>query len=113
MVDAGSNAEPRVNLSGFVIHGAIHAARPDLTCLWHSHYAPATAVASMKAGMLPLSQEACIVLPRVSPTRHPFEGVATDLDEQARLVASLGGSQVLLMAFSRLLTPSHAFSRLF
>ena len=39
--------------------------------------------------MLPLSQEACIVLPRVSRTPHAFEGVATDLDEQARLVESL------------------------
>ena len=35
---------------------------------------------------------------RASSTQHAFEGVATDLDEQARLVASLGSSEVLLMA---------------
>ena len=98
VVDAGSNASPRVNLSGFIIHGAIHSARADLTCLWHSHYTPATTMASMKVGMLPLSQEACLILPRVSPTPHPFEGVATDVEEQARLVASLGSADVLLMA---------------
>ena len=40
LVDGGSNAAPRVNLSGFVIHGAIHQARPDLSCLWHCHCAP-------------------------------------------------------------------------
>ena len=93
-----------VNCPGFVIHSAIHAARHDLECVMHSHHTPTTAVASQlggRAGLLPLSQEACIIWPRVSPLRHPFEGLASDAAEQERLVACFGSDpsiQIVLLA---------------
>jgi ribulose-5-phosphate 4-epimerase/fuculose-1-phosphate aldolase len=101
VVDGGSNPPSAlsVNFAGFVIHGAVHAARRDLPCVWHTHYTPlaATLCNTAHGGLLPLSQEACLVWPRVSRRRHPYEGIASSLDEQARLVDALGPHEVLLM----------------
>jgi len=103
IVDPGDTGRG-INCPGFVIHSAIHAARHDLKCVMHSHHTPTTAVASLlggRAGLLPLSQEACIIWPRVSPLRHPFEGLASDAAEQERLVARFGSDpavQIVLLA---------------
>ena len=45
-----------INKSGYVIHGAIHTARPDIACVIHTHTRAGMAVAAMKCGLLPLSQ---------------------------------------------------------
>ena len=87
--EAGSSGRP-INLAGFVIHSAVHAARHDLRCLFHNHSDACTAVATQRRGLLPLSQEACIIWPQVSRSIHPFEGVATDASERARLLEALG-----------------------
>ena len=43
-----------INVSGYVIHGAIHRARPDVACVLHTHTRAGMAVAAMKCGLLPL-----------------------------------------------------------
>src|ERR1700687_1946526 len=45
-----------INKSGYVIHGAIHKARPDVACVLHTHNRVGIAVSAMKCGLLPLSQ---------------------------------------------------------
>ena len=45
-----------INRSGFVIHGAIHKARPDVQCVIHTHTRAGMAIAAMKCGLLPLNQ---------------------------------------------------------
>ena len=45
-----------INVSGYVIHGAIHKARPNVACVLHTHTRAGMAVAAMKCGLLPLSQ---------------------------------------------------------
>ena len=67
--EAGSSGRP-VNRAGFVIHSAVHAARHDLRCIFHNHTDPCTAVATQRRGLLPLSQEACIIWPKVSRAMH-------------------------------------------
>ena len=96
VVDPGSTGRP-VNVAGFVIHSAVHAARDDLHCVWHTHHSPTVAVSAMKAGFLPLSQEACIIMPRMSAKTHPFEGIAVDTGERERIVAALDGKQCVLL----------------
>ena len=44
----------------------------------------AVAVAAQAEGLLPLSQHALIVLPRLA--YHDYEGIALNLDERERLV---------------------------
>jgi ribulose-5-phosphate 4-epimerase/fuculose-1-phosphate aldolase len=73
-----------INYTGFVIHGAIHAARPEIHCVAHTHTRAGIAVSAMQCGVLPLSQSAMRFHGTIG--YHAFEGFAVDLAEQARLV---------------------------
>jgi ribulose-5-phosphate 4-epimerase/fuculose-1-phosphate aldolase len=89
----GSNA--RVNPSGFAIHGAIHAARPELECVVHLHTAAGVALSMLPGGLQPTSQWAMRLFGRLG--RHAYEGLALGRDEQARLVANLGALDGLIL----------------
>src|SRR5260221_3853882 len=45
-----------VNKAGYVIHGAIHRARPDVRAVIHTHTRAGMAVAAMPCRLLPISQ---------------------------------------------------------
>jgi ribulose-5-phosphate 4-epimerase/fuculose-1-phosphate aldolase len=77
-----------VNAAGFTIHSAVHAARPDLKCVIHTHSNAAMAVAAQKHGLLPITQTALKFYGKTS--YHAFEGIAFDHEERPRLVADLG-----------------------
>ena len=83
-----------VNRAGYVIHSAIHAARPDVNCVLHTHTNAGMAVSVLKCGLLPLTQTA-MRWSRVA--YHDFEGVVVDLDEQRRLTANLGDCDVMIL----------------
>jgi ribulose-5-phosphate 4-epimerase/fuculose-1-phosphate aldolase len=89
----GSDA--RVNPSGFAIHGAIHAARPELECVMHLHTAAGVALAMLPGGLRPTSQWAMRLHGRLG--RHAYEGLALGAAEQARLVANLGDLDGLIL----------------
>lgn len=91
-----------VNPAAFVIHGAIHAARPEVGCVLHTHTAAGVGVAAQDHGLLPISQNAFKVLDRV--TYHDFEGIALDTEEQERLVADIADKDVLILRNHGLLT---------
>ena len=82
------------NLAGFVIHGAIHEAKPELHCVMHTHSLSTMAVSSLKKGLLPMTQMA-MRFARVA--YHDYEGVAIEMDERKRLVKNLGESDVMLL----------------
>jgi ribulose-5-phosphate 4-epimerase/fuculose-1-phosphate aldolase len=84
-----------VNLAGFVIHSAIHAAREDAHCIIHTHTTAGSAVACKKEGLRFDNFYSAALYGQVA--YHDFEGVTTDLTEQPRLVASLGGKPVLIL----------------
>ena len=84
-----------INPAGFTIHSAIHAARDDAKFVMHLHSDQGVAVAAQKEGLLPLSQHACIVLPRLA--YHDYEGIALNLDERERLVADIGDKTLMLL----------------
>lgn len=91
-----------VNPAGFVIHSAVHAARPDATCVLHAHTVAGIAVASQKDGLLPLSQQATIAL--ASLGYHDYEGVALHDEEKPRLQRDLGNHSALILRNHGLLT---------
>jgi ribulose-5-phosphate 4-epimerase/fuculose-1-phosphate aldolase len=91
-----------VNPAGFVIHSAIHAARPDVTCVLHTHTRDGIAVASQPDGLLPLSQQATIAL--ASLAYHGYEGIALRDDEKPRLQRDLGDNTALILRNHGLLT---------
>jgi ribulose-5-phosphate 4-epimerase/fuculose-1-phosphate aldolase len=84
-----------INPAGFTIHSAIHAARHDAMFVMHLHTAHGIAVAAQAEGLLPLSQHAMVVLPRLA--YHDYEGIALNHDERERLVADLGDKDVMLL----------------
>ena len=83
------------NPAGFVIHSAIHRAREDAHCVMHTHTTAGVAVACKEAGLSHDNFYGAQFFGRVA--YHDFEGVTTDPGEQARLVASLGGRDVLIL----------------
>ena len=84
-----------INPAGFTIHSAVHAAREDAKYVMHLHTDQGVAVAAQKEGLLPLSQHALIVLPRLA--YHDYEGIALNLDERERLVADIGDKTLMLL----------------
>ena len=105
----------RVNPAGFVIHGAIHAARDDALCVLHTHTKAGCAVAAQEHGLLPLNQMSLEFYNRVA--YHDYEGIALSNAERERLVADLGGKPVMILRNHGLLTvgktPGQAFLRMF
>src|SRR5262245_18337276 len=85
----------KANKAGFIIHSAIHAARPDAACVWHMHTLAGMAVAGQEEGLLPVHMYSHNFWNRVS--YHEFEGPAMRLDERSRLVASLGAENQALI----------------
>jgi len=106
--------EYKFNPAGFVIHGAIHTARPAAHCVIHTHSLAGMAIASLKRGLLPMTQTA-MRFDRVA--YHDYEGVVLDLGERERLIANLGDADVMVLRNHGLLavgdTVAQAFNNIY
>lgn len=112
VVDAAGDGAADVNPAGFTIHSAIHAARPDATCVLHTHTIAGVAVASLACGLQPCNQWALQFHDRVR--YHDFEGIALDPAERERLVADLGPTaRVLILRNHGLLTVGRTVAEAF
>jgi ribulose-5-phosphate 4-epimerase/fuculose-1-phosphate aldolase len=89
----GSGA--RINPSGFALHGAVHAARPELECVIHLHAPWSVALCMLPGGLQPCSQGAMRLFGRLG--RHRYEGLSLGAAEQARVVAALGALDGVLL----------------
>jgi len=98
----GSNTY-KANKAGFIIHSAIHMARPDAQCVWHMHTLAGMAVSAQDEGLLPAHMYSHNFWNRLS--YHDFEGPSMRLDERTRLVSSLGPkNQAIILRNHGLLT---------
>ncbi|KJC40506.1 aldolase [Bradyrhizobium sp. LTSP885] len=100
-----------INPAGFTIHSAVHAARPDVACVLHTHTVAGVAVSCQKQGLLPLNQwsmqfTGCLAY-------HDYEGIALDLDERERLVADLGDKFVMVLRNHGMLTCGRSVAEAF
>jgi ribulose-5-phosphate 4-epimerase/fuculose-1-phosphate aldolase len=91
-----------INPAGFTIHSAVHEVRHDVECVLHTHTAAGVAVSAQKQGVLPISQQSLFVLSSLA--YHPYEGVALNPEEKARLQADLGENNFLMLHNHGLLT---------
>ena len=91
-----------VNPAGFTIHSALHAARPDVQCVLHTHTRAGVAVSALKSGVLPISQQSTFVVSSLA--YHDYEGVALRPDEIPRLQADMGDKNFLMLRNHGLLT---------
>ncbi len=104
-----------VNRPGYVIHSAIHGARHDVACIIHTHSLAGCAVSAMKRGLVPLDQQSMMFHNRI--TYHDLEGIATNINEQSRLISDLGEKNAMILRNHGLLTVGRsvgeAFRRLY
>ncbi|WP_418318501.1 class II aldolase/adducin family protein [Piscinibacter sakaiensis] len=101
----------KVNPSGFAIHGAVHAARPEVECVIHLHAPWGVALSMLPKGLQPTSQWAMRLHGRLG--RHAYEGLALGSDEQQRLVAALGSLDGLILANHGTLTVGRTVAEAF
>jgi ribulose-5-phosphate 4-epimerase/fuculose-1-phosphate aldolase len=93
----------KANKAGFIIHSAIHMARPDAQCVWHMHTLAGMAISAQEEGLQPVHMYSHNFFKRLS--YHDFEGPSMRLDERARLTASLGpDNQAIILRNHGLLT---------
>ena len=92
VVDPGSAP---VNPAGFVVHAAVHRARPDAACVMHTHTTDGMAVACQRDGLLPLSFPSMFYFERIG--YHAFEGITLDTGECDRLARSLGTFNAMIL----------------
>lgn len=99
-----------VNRAGFIIHSAIHAARPDVHCVMHTHTRAGMTISALKCGLLPLTQTAT----RFDKVAyHDFEGIAIDEAEKVSLVRDLGDAEVMVLRNHGLLTVGESIPEAF
>jgi ribulose-5-phosphate 4-epimerase/fuculose-1-phosphate aldolase len=90
-----------VNRAGFVIHSAVHEAKPELACVIHTHTFAGMAIASLECGLLPMTQTA---MRFAKIGYHDYHGVVLDLAEQDELVRNLGDNNAMILRNHGLLT---------
>jgi ribulose-5-phosphate 4-epimerase/fuculose-1-phosphate aldolase len=100
-----------INPTGYIIHSAIHAARPDLQCIAHTHTRAGIAVSAMSCGLLPLSQTALRFHGNLG--YHEFEGFALDAAEKQRLIADLGKHDNMILRNHGLLACGRTLAQAF
>lgn len=100
-----------VNPSGFAIHGAVHAARPEVECVIHLHTPWGVALSMLPEGLLPTSQYAMRLHGRLG--RHAYEGLALGAEEQQRLAQRLGTLDGLILDNHGVLTVGRTVAEAF
>lgn len=83
-----------INRAGYVIHSAIHEARPEVACVIHTHSWASMAVSALECGLLPITQTAMRFL---KIGYHEYQGVVLDETEKASLIADLGQGEALML----------------
>ena len=83
-----------VNVAGYVIHSAVHEARPEVACVIHTHSWASMAVSALECGLLPITQTGMRFL---KIGYHDYQGVVLDLAEKASLIQDLGAGEALIL----------------
>ena len=84
-----------VNPAGILIHTAIHAARPDIQCIAHTHTNAGMAVACTQEGLRADNFYSALMHNQIA--YHDFEGLTVMDDEKSRLVANLGNKSLMIL----------------
>tara|TARA_B100000029_G_scaffold483927_1_gene535585 strand:- start:188 stop:949 length:762 start_codon:yes stop_codon:yes gene_type:complete len=89
------------NEAGFTIHSGVYRARPDAQCVLHTHTRAGIAVSISKQGLLPISQDATVVLPEIG--YHDY-GVPASVEECDALGRSCKSANCVILRNHGLLT---------
>lgn len=95
--------EGLLNAAAFAIHGAIHAARPDIIAAAHSHSVYGKSWASLGRKLDPLTQDSC-AFHEDHALFDDFTGVVLDEAEGRRIGQALGMNKACILQNHGLLT---------
>ncbi len=99
-----------VNKAGFVLHSAVHEARPEVSCVIHTHTPAGMAVSSLACGLLPINQTSMRFL---KIRYHDYMGVVLDTAEQEVLLRDLGDGEAMILRNHGLLTAGRTIGEAF
>jgi ribulose-5-phosphate 4-epimerase/fuculose-1-phosphate aldolase len=99
-----------INRAGFVIHSAVHEAKPEIACVIHTHTWAGMAIASLEVGLLPLTQTA---MRFAKIGYHDYHGVVLDMAEKEELVKNLGDNNAMILRNHGLLTVGRTIAEAF
>src|SRR5215212_1570244 len=83
----------------------------DVECVMHTHTAAGIAVSAQEHGLLPMSQHAMRFTDSIG--YHDYEGLALEMEEQARLVHDLGEHKAMILRNHGLLTCGSSIAEAF
>ncbi|MFI6643997.1 class II aldolase/adducin family protein [Streptomyces sp. NPDC050504] len=92
-----------VNRAAFVIHAAVHRARPDALAAAHSHSLYGKAFSSLGIPLDPITQDACAFF-EDHGMYADYRGVVSDAEEGKRIGAALGPHKAVILQNHGLLT---------
>jgi ribulose-5-phosphate 4-epimerase/fuculose-1-phosphate aldolase len=84
-----------INRAGYMIHSAVHGARPEIGCVMHTHTRAGMAVSVMAEGLLPLTQTAMRFHGAIG--YHDYEVPTVDIGERERLARDLGPHYAMIL----------------
>ncbi len=106
------SASPKgVNPAADEIHSALYRARPDIQAIMHLHSIAGTAVGAQADGLLPLSQNAMLLLNRVR--YYDYRGSRLPSEEWTRMAEQLADGSVLFMRNHGTLTAGRTIGEAF
>ncbi|BDD62990.1 hypothetical protein MAP00_007942 [Monascus purpureus] len=103
VIAGGKDGRRHLNSAAFMIHGAIHRARPDVLCAAHSHSIYGRAFCALGRELDIISQDACSFWNDHVVYRQ-FNGVVLAEEEGENIAAALGPKKAALLQNHGLLT---------
>lgn len=89
-------SESQYNQTGYVIHGSIYEARPEINAIFHLHTTAGIAVSAMECGLLPLSQFSLHFYNQMA--YHTYDSLALENQRQGgNLAYDLGQKKAMLL----------------
>lgn len=112
--NATGETERPYNWAGYVLHAAVHKARPDARCVLHTHTEASMAVSAQREGLLPISQAANYYYGRIA--YYEYDGPGEDMGPCEKLIGELSDRNIMILRNHGLLTcgetPAAAFGRM-
>ncbi|ETI25557.1 hypothetical protein G647_02330 [Cladophialophora carrionii CBS 160.54] len=96
IVDGQGGNMHSVNPAGWVIHSAVHEARPDVVAAVHCHSVPSKAFSSLGCMLEPINQDACRFY-NDHGIYSGFGGIAFKADEGRQIAAALGNTKGVIL----------------
>ncbi|KAF9030777.1 class II aldolase/adducin domain-containing protein [Panaeolus papilionaceus] len=85
-----------LNTAAYMIHSAIHSARPDVVCAAHTHSIHGKAFSALGVKLDMLSQDACAFF-NDHAIYNQFNGVVLDADEGLHIASALGKKKAAIL----------------